>query len=180
MNASLYVLYLLLFAAVAVGIGIAVLFLFRDRFYSAWARRKGERLRREEALGIPPSPRDYEYAIAFDSVGFTVTNLRDAREDSVATQWSAVNRAVAFKRDLGITDCVCLVLMRADAVAVELNEEMAGWNRLVEALPNYLPGCKVDAEWFRVVAFPAFATNETEIFFRGRNAGRTTSHEIEC
>jgi hypothetical protein len=130
------------------------------------ARVKVERLRREEAAGIPPNPADYHYAIAFDSQGFTVTNLRNHKQEAVARSWSNIRLVTAFKRDLFAVDCICLHLDGTDGIGVELDEEMAGWTRLIDALPMKLPGCKPRSEWFSAVAFPAFAPNPTEIYSR--------------
>lgn len=138
----------------------------RERLAMERALEKAERLRREEAAGQPPNPADYHYAIAFDSQGFTVTNLRSPGQEVVAKSWSNIRLVTAFKRDLFAVDCICLRLDGTDGVGVELNEEMAGWNRLVEALPMTLPGCKPHPEWFMAVAFPAFAANPTEIYSR--------------
>lgn len=60
----------------------------------------------------------------------------------------------------------CLYLDGTDGIGVELDEEMAGWNRLLDALPVLLPGCKPLSEWLFAVAFPAFAPNPTEIYAR--------------
>jgi len=136
------------------------------------ARREVERLRREEAAGVPPSAADYHYAITFDSLGFTVRDLRSHKHEAVGRPWADVCRATAFKRDLFTVDCICLRLGLADGTGVELNEEMAGWNRLMDALPVLLPGCRPHSEWASSVAFPAFATNLAEVYSRAttRNA----------
>jgi hypothetical protein len=123
-----------------------------------------QRLRREEAAGIPPSPRDYHYAIAFDDGGFTVTDLRGRQHETWGMRWADVRRAILFKRDFFSVDCICLFLSDAAGTGLELNEDMARWNSLIEALPRHLPGCKPASEWWSAVAFPPFATNETEIF----------------
>jgi len=140
----------------------------RDRLALEKARARVERLRREEAAGVPPKPADYHYAIAFDSQGFTVTELQSQKQKAVARSWSGVCMVTAFKRDLFTVDRICLHLGGADGAGVELDEEMAGWNRLVEALPTLLPGCKPSSEWFANVAFPAFAANPTEIYLRAK------------
>ena len=158
---------LMLLEAVSGTIGVGVLFLFRHRISSARAYRKAERLRREEAAGIPPSARDYRHAISFNSFDVIVTDLRCATDDSVAMRWTEVARAVAFKRDLLAVDCICLLLARTDGTGVELNEEMARWNSLMEKLPLHLPTSKPWTDWFSTVAFPAFSANETEIYARG-------------
>ncbi len=78
--------------------------------------------------------------------------------------WEEVCKATAFKRDMLTVDCICLFLGRSDGTGLELDEEMAGWNRFVAGIPQHLSGCKPPSEWWHVVAFPAFATNLTEIF----------------
>lgn len=129
-------------------------------------RRNVECKRSDEAAGVPPNPRDFHYAIALEPDGVTVTDLRSPATPASRMLWTEVARAVAFKRDLGTVDCICLFFARADGTGIELDEEMAGWSRLIEALPQYLPGCAAWSNWFAGVAFPAFATSETEIFVR--------------
>jgi len=80
--------------------------------------------------------------------------------------WNDIARVTAFKRDLMTVDCVCMLLADADGHILEVDEEMAGWQELCEALPQRLPGAKPFHEWFMQVAFPAFATNGTDIFRR--------------
>jgi hypothetical protein len=92
--------------------------------------------------------------------------LRSQQREAVAKSWASIRLVTAFKRDLFAVDCICLHFEGTDGIGVELNEEMAGWNRLIDALPLKLPGCKPFAEWFLVVAFPAFAPNPTEIYSR--------------
>lgn len=158
---------LLLFAVCSFLVAWAIWFFRYEHWYLLRrARLKRERLSRDEAAGIPPSPRDYHHAITFDSIGFTVDDLRGRNRESKRMLWQEVYRVIAFKRDEFTVDCICLFLARADGTGIELNEEMAQWNSLMEALPKVLPGCKPWPEWFSVVAFPAFATNETDIFAR--------------
>jgi hypothetical protein len=169
---------LLLAAVCSLSVGGLVLFFSYRRWYLPLrAKLKVERLRREEAAGVPPSPRDYHYAILFDAETFTVTDLRGREPESTVMRWAEICRATAFKRDLFAVDCICLCLARADGTGVELDEEMARWNSFVEALPQHLPGCKAWSEWFSVVAFPAFVPNETEIYAYGaiQNAQQTGS-----
>jgi len=147
-------------------IGGVLFFAYRYWYVPRWARLRVERLRREEAAGIPPSPRDYHYAIAFDSVGLTVTDLRGRNQETFGMRWAEVCRAIAFKRDLFSVDLICLFLFCDDDTGIELDEEMARWSRLIEALPQHLPGCKSRSDWWSVVAFPPFATNETEVYDR--------------
>jgi len=81
-------------------------------------------------------------------------------------QWDDVVLLTAFKRDLYVVDRICLEIELKDGESIEVDEEMKSWDSLVQKLPEYLPGCKRFGEWFGVVAFPAFALNETRIFER--------------
>lgn len=78
--------------------------------------------------------------------------------------WQDAVRIEAFKRDLYAVDLICLSVLLRDNKAVEINEEMEGWESLVNKLPEYLPGCQKFEEWFQVVAFPAFKPNNTTIY----------------
>jgi hypothetical protein len=138
--------------------------LYRRWFIPKTVRSKLERLRREEEQGLPPNPRDYHYAIAFDTDRIICTNLRSREVEVVAMHWREVCRATVFKRDLFTYDCICLFLSRSDDTGVELSEEMYGWRQLTESLPQFLPGCMSSEQWFSTVAFPAFASNQTEIY----------------
>jgi hypothetical protein len=155
---------LALVCSLMVVLGGVAYFAYQYWYIPRWARLRVERLRREEAVGIPPSLCDYHYAIAFDDLGFTVKDLRGRKHETWGMRWAGVRRAIAFKRDFFTVDCICLVLFDAADTGVELDEEMARWNSLIEALPRHLPGCKAASEWWSAVAFPPFATNETEIY----------------
>jgi len=82
--------------------------------------------------------------------------------------WDETISIKAFKRDLFTVDLICLVIELIDGSGIEVDEEMNGWDSLVQKLPEYLPGCKSFGEWFEVVAFPAFQLNMTSIFERAR------------
>lgn len=158
---------LILATVCSLSVGGLVLFLtYRHWYVPLYESRKVDRLRREEAAGIPPSPRDYRYAISFHADGFAIADLRSRKPESIVMRWANICRATAFKRDLLTVDCICLYLARADGTGVEVDEEMARWSSFVEALPQHLPGCKPWSKWFSSVAFPAFATNETKVYDR--------------
>src|SRR5438045_771175 len=92
-------------AVCSLSVGGLVLFLsYRHWYLPLQAKQKVERLRREETAGIPPSPRDYHYAIAFDSSGFTVTDLQGRKHEFIEMKWVDIHRATAFKRDLLTVD----------------------------------------------------------------------------
>lgn len=80
--------------------------------------------------------------------------------------WQDVVRIEVFKRDLYVVDLICVSLLLRDNKSVEINEEMEGWDSVVDKLPEYLPGCQKFEEWFQMVAFPAFKTNSTVIYQR--------------
>lgn len=107
-----------------------------------------------------------KFSIAFDSAGFVVTDLRPGSASSIHILWPEIHRMVAYKRDLFAYDCICLFVARADDTGIELDEQMVGWAAFCEALPRLLPGCTPHEVWFRQVAFPAFATNLTELYAR--------------
>ena len=147
-----------------------VAYIVYDRWRSEYglrrAHQKVERLRQDEEAGIPPNSTDYHYAIAFDSEAVTVSDLRNRDNPPVSIRWTEISRATVFKCDQWSTDCICLHLVGENGTSVELNEEMARWHTLVATLPSYLPGCHASNAWFSQVAFPAFKTNQTDIFIR--------------
>ena len=89
------------------------------------------------------------------------------KPSSMFVSWSDVLKAVTFKRDQYVVDRICLVFELSGDRAIEINEDMLGWQEVVERLPEYLPGTAPFHEWFQEVAFPAFATNARTIFEHG-------------
>ena len=84
----------------------------------------------------------------------------------IVVAWQDTIQVKVFKRDLYAVDLICLAIFTKDNKAVEINEEMGGWETLIEKLPKYLPGCQRFEEWFSVVAYPAFKPNITTIYQR--------------
>ena len=98
----------------------------------------------------------------------TVSSLTIENESrQTVFHWRDVIRVEAFKRDLWAVDQICLAFIQTGDTEVEINEEMDGWNSLVEQLPDYLPGCQKFEEWFQPVAIPAFELNLRVIYERG-------------
>jgi len=114
-----------------------------------------------------PGPRQTAYEILHDADHLIVSWI-SAQNDSGSKsfQWDDAILVTAFKRDLYAVDLICLVIELKDGETIEVDEEMNGWDSLVQKLPEYLPGCKSFGEWFEVVAFPAFELNATRIFER--------------
>jgi hypothetical protein len=77
-----------------------------------------------------------------------------------------IHEVVFFKRDELTTDLICCdIVVRTEQGSETwfLHEELPGWDDLVRFLER-LPG--FDREWFRKVAWPAFAANPTSVFRR--------------
>jgi len=107
------------------------------------------------------------YEILHDADHLSVSWLTGKNKSgNRSLQWDDVVLLTAFKRDLYVVDRICLEIELKDGESIEVDEEMKSWDSLVQKLPEYLPGCKRFGEWFGVVAFPAFALNETRIFER--------------
>jgi hypothetical protein len=56
-------------------------------------------------------------------------------------RWSELQRIIAFKPNLLTMDLACLHLECADGTSIEVHETMAGWEELLDALPERVPGC---------------------------------------
>ena len=95
----------------------------------------------------------------------------DGTDSSVAElPWCDIVSAVAFKRDRWSVDLICIQFTDCEGVVVEVDEEMHGWDGLLQRLPAYLPGCVDKADILAAVMLPAFRANETVIFDAGRDA----------
>ncbi len=102
--------------------------------------------------------------VSCDAVGF---RLRDRASEEVVA-WEKIHRVVAFKRDCYTVDMICIAFMDRDGlVLLEVDESAAGYQELVDRLPQHLVGCLSMGEWFIQVAFPAFEVNLTELYRRG-------------
>lgn len=87
----------------------------------------------------------------------------DGSARKTSLDWTEVNGVVAYKRDLIIVDLICIGFTTASGT-LEVDEEMEGWNALVDALPACLPGTRNRADWWDEVVNPAFAANPTVLF----------------
>jgi hypothetical protein len=88
-------------------------------------------------------------------------------DHDVALVWDAIGKGMAYKRDIYAVDLICIALEDSGR-AMELNEEMVGWESFLAALPAKLPGCLNPDQIWKAVALPAFVTNATVIFERKR------------
>jgi len=94
--------------------------------------------------------------------GFVVVGS-EPRQPKASVRWNSVETVLAFKRDLLTVDLICLAFGAAEG-AIEVHEEMPGWEQLVEQLPSKLPGASPFSEWWQQVAQPPFATCITTIY----------------
>jgi hypothetical protein len=108
-----------------------------------------------------------ETTLSFDFDGIRIQWLTMENEASEASfPWTDVVAALAYKRDCFAVDLMCLTFTLSDDREYEINEEIAGWQLLVDQLPSFLPGSTPYSEWWHKVAVPAFALNFTVIFHR--------------
>lgn len=112
------------------------------------------------------------YSLTHDSDALKIESLSVENEkENIQIHWNEVLSSSAFKIDLMTVDCICMALELTEERTFELNEEMKGWDSLVEALPTYLLGFKKSEEWFSEVAFPAFETNLTPLYTKSEQGG---------
>ncbi|MEM9481379.1 MAG: hypothetical protein AAGA58_17145, partial [Verrucomicrobiota bacterium] len=78
-------------------------------------------------------------------------------------EWKQVKEVFAYKDDVFAYDIICLGFRTDDkGTFFWIDEEHDGYRDFEENLPEYFPGIRTD--WFREVAFPAFATNVTHLW----------------
>ena len=126
-----------------------------------------ERLKKLRRGARAEYPLYSDHRISHDRDGLTLA-LHPSGEVVGRLAWSDVRRATAFKRDLVTTDLACIEFELASQ-SFEINEEIPGWQSVVDLLDQYLPGALPYAEWWPEVLKPPFETRKTPIF--DRNAG---------
>lgn len=105
--------------------------------------------------------------IVVDDSGLQVVDPTGPAANPIARlNWADVSRVTAYKRDLFAYDLVCLLIELADGQSVELDEQLCGWERLLEVLPSALPGALDRDRLLDAVVLPAFATNLTVVYVR--------------
>lgn len=100
--------------------------------------------------------------LSVQTTGFTVVFPR-RKNNTAAVHWDQVEEIRAFKQDLFTVDLICWgFCCRGDDPTVVVNEETLGFQELRRAVESRF-GVK-EEDWFRKVAFPAFAGNMTVIW----------------
>jgi len=132
--------------------------------------------RLKQSLGRPRTqyPLYADQRISHDRFGLT---LEQASGEVVGRfTWSEVKSAMAFKRDLLTTDLACLEFM-LETSSFEINEEVPGWQSVVDLLPDYLPGARPYVEWWPEVVQPPFQASRLTVF--QRHAGYAAQQGVE-
>ena len=148
-------------AAAAFAVAALILFWAYDRWYIPWLTR--QRLWKAFSdfqygkTRKAPKPQKPDGIITFDSNGFRIAQQIRGEERTVLMKWDEVQSVTVFKRDIFVVDCICLLAVRSSGSAIELDEEMGGWQELIEAMPIYLDGCTKWESWFMAIVSPAFA-----------------------
>jgi hypothetical protein len=84
-------------------------------------------------------------------------------------RWSDVNEITAWKIDLVTTDLICLGFHTSrNPTDFVCDEEQQGWNKICRAVERRFD---IDPDWWRQVAFPAFATNPTLLWTGEKSSG---------
>ncbi len=144
---------------------VGSIYLLLRRLGKRQTRRKTEQMINDVQAG-KIKQKYFDATIKWDATGFIIQTMNKESEKPVRMNWTEVAKTTAYKRDLFSADLICIFFAKADGTGVEVHEESNGWRNFIEALPDFLPGCKPTASWWNSVAVPAFAANPTIIFDR--------------
>lgn len=102
--------------------------------------------------------------VEFDESSFHVHGVSGFGNKDLHVRWSDVTRIEAFKRDLGTVDTICVAIQIDGKNGVkewiELPEELEQFNALLCEVERRF---HISSDWWSKVAFPAFATNDTNL-----------------
>jgi hypothetical protein len=98
----------------------------------------------------------------------------------VSFQWDSVLAVETFKRDLLTVDCICLAF-QTNQGWIEINEDMKGWENLLDAVKDKLPGFPSREKWWDKVMLPPFATNHLKLWNQrtAKQVVGTDGHDID-
>jgi hypothetical protein len=102
--------------------------------------------------------------------------LDDAAKGASETRldWQGVRRVIAYKADALTVDDLRL-RFETETGHLDLSEDIGGWRALLDALPQYLPGCWSSEQVLAGVVQPPFAANGTVIYERRKGPSGLTS-----
>ncbi len=88
--------------------------------------------------------------------------------DSLPIQiaWVDVKQVVVYKLDCFTFDIIAVSFLVADAKSVEIKEDTAGFAKLLESAPKFLPGCRSFSDWYMQPEWQAFDETPRPIFTR--------------
>lgn len=98
--------------------------------------------------------------ISISNSGFTFTNQLDKR--MIDVKWDDISRIVTYKKDLGVTDLICLGWESLSGEVIEVHEEMVGFRQMSEKMVQTFNG--ISELWMMEVMQPPFETNFTELW----------------
>ncbi|MDP0490056.1 MAG: hypothetical protein Q7Q71_03260 [Verrucomicrobiota bacterium JB023] len=109
--------------------------------------------------------------IVFVEDGFQIRFGIKAEQPAYHCLWSEVLEAIAYKQDLMTMDCVCIQFRSREGTMITVDEEMKGWGKLIDSLPDFLPGALPIEKWYRSLTAEAFELAPTILYRRAVNAG---------
>jgi hypothetical protein len=115
------------------------------------------------------SERGHERAIEVTVRGVTLRHSHGRRRRADWTEsfaWSDVIRVDAYKVDVLTIDKLCWRIQLRDGRGYEVNEDQEGWDALLEAAPEAIPGFPRSGEWWSGTVFPPFEECGSTIFER--------------
>ena len=73
--------------------------------------------------------------------------VREGEEGEIRIPWSAITRIVALAKDVYMPTEFHVMFIDWGQQTIELNEDMPGWNALIEAIDRYLTGAIPSRRW---------------------------------
>ncbi len=106
-----------------------------------------------ESKDVPPRRIELRHAIIHidGSALHRTAHFTDGSVKGVALSWSGITRVGAFRCDAPSPGILCLAVTDTANVVI-LDERMAGWDSILQALPTYLAGTPSPSEWRKRVA----------------------------
>jgi len=80
--------------------------------------------------------------------------------------WADVQQVMVYKLDCFTFDIIAVSFLLADEKSVEIKEDTAGFTKLLESAPKFLPGCRSFSDWYMQPEWQAFDQTPRPIFTR--------------
>lgn len=95
----------------------------------------------------------------------TATEERPSR-DGTCLNWESIVKVTAYKADLFVEDLLCLLFETIDGHAIEVNEDMLGFDEFLAALPKKLSKFPERDSWWGNIIENPFKENTTILWKR--------------